>query len=312
MLPDGIIEPSADSPIGFTSDVFTGVLFARGRDLWIGRISVLPSKQDQGYFTRLLAVLMWLGYRVRVAYPSQIMRQILERRGFRMARTSCSRGSCPYMELPDPATLSTRARGKYNGTRMEALFACKNSKNIFDDMRNNVELKSCQEYAVTNHSNGTRRLGRFQFRKHQHEALLFVDGSYRLIVQDGQGTVLLHRVVKAREIDQHLVKMTRDTYQRSWRAFFPGPPKQDGGAGSDRTPLEYQIDPALMVQGISRECTMEIQDLVRARSIGIHNVPNSGQYLRVLVERDAQGTYYVTPAPKARDTPLFLQESVPA
>ncbi len=100
MLPEGIIEPAPASPIGFTPDVFTGVMYLHGKDLWISLISVFPSKQDQGYFTRMLNRVLRMGYRVRVACPSTLMAGILERRGFRMAAATCRSGICNYMEGP--------------------------------------------------------------------------------------------------------------------------------------------------------------------------------------------------------------------
>ncbi len=88
-----IIEPSPWSTIGFTPNVFTGVMLRQGRDLWICRVSVYPSMQDQGHFTRMLDRLVHMGYRVRVSCPSRIMRGILERRGFTESRT------CDCMEM---------------------------------------------------------------------------------------------------------------------------------------------------------------------------------------------------------------------
>lgn len=212
-LRDGIIEPSDASPIGFSSDVFTGSLFKRGRDIWISLISVYPSKQNRGYFTGLLRLLTDAGYRVRVCCPSRQMRGILDRRGFTLSET-CRHGVC--MKKPDPRSWNERA--KQNGAFIEGLFSCSNSGHIIDDPVNCIELKSCQEFIHTTCSNGSRRCGRFKFSRGQHEELIRREGRYRLVVHDGSCRILHQVLVDAREID-HLV---RPTYQKKWPYFFPG------------------------------------------------------------------------------------------
>ena len=227
-LKDGLIEPCSMSPIGFTSDVFTGTLFKRGRDIWICLVSVYPSQQNRGNFTRLLGILMDAGYRVRVACPSKQMIEILERRGFRMTGATCSGGTCPYMEQPEPRTCYEKA--KQNSTFIEALYGCKNSNNIIDDPVGCIEIKSCQEFVKTTCSNGPRRYGRFIFRPDQHDELIRREGKYRLVVHDGTCRILHQILVEALEVD-HLI---RPGFQRKWTYFFPGVTTGSRPAGSPR------------------------------------------------------------------------------
>ncbi len=216
-LPDGIIEPSGDSPIGVTSDVFTGKLFKRGRDLWICLISVYPSQRNRGHFTGMLRILMDAGYRVRVACPSLHMREILGRRGFMLSGATCKDGICPYMEEPAKSRFQTV---KQNGTFIEALYGCTNNGRLIDDPDHAIEIKSCQEWTKSSCSNGSRRYGRFQFEEVQHQELIRVGGRYHLVVHDGTCRILHEVLVEARVIDQ----LIRPTFQRKWPYFFQGAP----------------------------------------------------------------------------------------
>lgn len=134
-----------------------------------------------------------------------------------MANSPCRSGGCPYMELPDPGELTAKQKAQQNGVCIETLFGCRNNHHIFDDMANKIEIKSCQEYVVTNYSNGKRRFGRFSFTKHQHDELLKAGGRYRLVVHDGTCRILHQVLVEASEID-HLI---RPTFHKKWTYFFP-------------------------------------------------------------------------------------------
>jgi hypothetical protein len=100
-LPNGLIEPSKDSKIGFTPDIFEGCLFKRGNEVWIARIHIFPFKQGMKHFSRLLEGLS--EYSIRVACPSFYMRQILTRKGFLLTEERCLKESCPVMVSPPSA-----------------------------------------------------------------------------------------------------------------------------------------------------------------------------------------------------------------
>ena len=114
--------------------------------------------------------------------------------------------------------MKKKKSGWKNGKLIEGMYNCINQHNLIDDMINNIEIKSCEEWVYYQYHKDRpiiRIKGRFVFNNLQQEILLKTNGRYRLVVHN-EGNILFNKLVYAKDYD-YLIN-GRKTIK--WTYFF--------------------------------------------------------------------------------------------
>ena len=82
-MSDGPIHPTCLDRFGFTPDWFDGYLYRKGDDIYIS--AIISKEPGCGHLSRLFETIRKAGFVIKVPCPFNHMREIVRRKGFRLA-----------------------------------------------------------------------------------------------------------------------------------------------------------------------------------------------------------------------------------